>query len=50
MPAALIEVAYLSNPAQEKLAGSDSFKDNVAQAIFDTIVRFRGARGEPRTQ
>ena len=50
MPAALIEVAYLTNPTQEKLAGSDSFKDTVAQAVFDSIMMFRATHGEPRTQ
>jgi N-acetylmuramoyl-L-alanine amidase len=46
MPAALVEMAYLTNPDQEKLAGSDDFKNTVAQAIFDAIVRFRTERGE----
>lgn len=50
MPAALIEMAYLTNPDQEKLAASDGFKDAVAQAIFDSIVAFRGDSGAPRTQ
>ena len=42
MPAALVEMAYLTNPDQEKLTGSDDFKNSVAQAIYDAIVRFRG--------
>jgi N-acetylmuramoyl-L-alanine amidase len=50
MPAVLVEVAYLTNPAQEKLAGSDAFKESVAQALFDSIVKFRAAHAEPRTQ
>ena len=49
MPAVLVEVAYLTNADQEKLAGSDGFKDGVAQAIFDTVAAFRGEQGESRT-
>jgi N-acetylmuramoyl-L-alanine amidase len=45
MPAALVEMAYLTNPDQEKLAGSDDFKNSIAQAIYDAIVRFRGGGG-----
>jgi N-acetylmuramoyl-L-alanine amidase len=45
MPAALVEVAYLTNAEQEKLAGSDTFKDTVAQAIFDAIAAFRAGEG-----
>jgi N-acetylmuramoyl-L-alanine amidase len=41
MPAALIEIAYLTNPGQEALAGSDTFKNNVVQSLLDSIVRFR---------
>jgi N-acetylmuramoyl-L-alanine amidase len=42
MPAALIELAYLTNPAQEKVAATEAYQSLVAQAIFDAIVRFRG--------
>ena len=42
MPAALVEMAYLTNPDQEKLAGSEDFKNSIAQALYDAIVRFRG--------
>lgn len=41
MPAVLVEVAYLTNPAQEALARSDEYVNDVAQAIFDGVVRFR---------
>ena len=50
MPAVLVEVAYLTNADQEKLAGSDAFKDGVAQAIFDTVAAFRAEQGDARTQ
>jgi N-acetylmuramoyl-L-alanine amidase len=50
MPAVLVEVAYLTNPGQEKLAGSDAFKDGIAQAIFDTVAAFRSDQGDARTQ
>jgi N-acetylmuramoyl-L-alanine amidase len=42
MPAVLVEMAYLTNGAQEKAAGGDQFKNAVAQALYSAIVRFRG--------
>jgi N-acetylmuramoyl-L-alanine amidase len=41
MPAALIEIAYLTNPSQDALAASDAFKNSVVQSLYDSIVRFR---------
>jgi N-acetylmuramoyl-L-alanine amidase len=42
MPAVLVEMAYLTNNAQEKAAAGDEFKNAVAQALYNAIVRFRG--------
>jgi N-acetylmuramoyl-L-alanine amidase len=41
MPAALIEIAYLTNTSQEALASSDTFRNTVVQSLYDSIVRFR---------
>jgi N-acetylmuramoyl-L-alanine amidase len=41
MPAALVEVAYLTNPGQEARLNTDDFKTTLAQAVFSAIVRFR---------
>jgi N-acetylmuramoyl-L-alanine amidase len=41
MPAALVEVAYLTNPEQEARLKTDDFKTTLAQAVFSAIVRFR---------
>lgn len=41
MPAALVEIAYLSNPAQAQAAASESFQATSAQAIYDALVRMR---------
>ena len=41
MPAVLVEMAYLTNSGQEKQAGTDPFKNGVAQAIVNAIARFR---------
>ena len=41
MPAALVEMAYLTNPDDASRAGGDEFRNAVAQALFDAIVRFR---------
>lgn len=40
MPAVLIEVAFLSNPAEEKKLKDDSFLDKVASAIYTGINKF----------
>jgi N-acetylmuramoyl-L-alanine amidase len=41
MPAALVEVAYLTNPEQEQRVQSADFEGGVVQGIYDAIVRFR---------
>jgi N-acetylmuramoyl-L-alanine amidase len=41
MPAALVEIAYLTNAAQEQAVQSAEFQGGLTQAIFDAIVRFR---------
>jgi N-acetylmuramoyl-L-alanine amidase len=48
MPAAMIEIGYLTNPEQEQLLLSRAYQATVAEALYDAIVRFRGyldARG-----
>ena len=41
MPAALIELAYLTNPDQAKQAVSGDFQASVTQAIYDGVLKFR---------
>jgi N-acetylmuramoyl-L-alanine amidase len=41
MPAALVEMAYLSNSEQEQRVKSDEFQGGVVQAMYDAIVRFK---------
>ncbi|HZE89531.1 MAG TPA: N-acetylmuramoyl-L-alanine amidase [Verrucomicrobiae bacterium] len=41
MPAVLVEVAFLSNEAEEKLLITGEFKDKVADALQSAIVRFK---------
>lgn len=41
MPAVLVEIGYLSNPEQEKALSSGAYQDQVAQSLFDALVRFR---------
>jgi N-acetylmuramoyl-L-alanine amidase len=41
MPAVLLEMAYLSNPDQEKQVQTEGYQATVAEAIYDTVVRFR---------
>jgi N-acetylmuramoyl-L-alanine amidase len=41
MPAALVEIAYLTNPGQEQQAQSPDYQATIAQAVYDAILRFR---------
>ncbi len=49
MPAALVEMAYLTNPGQEAQLESTDFKDTMALALFDAVVRFRAWAEQPPT-
>ena len=46
MPALLVEMGFISNPAQEKQLLSDTFQGSIVQALVDGVVRYRDARGE----
>ena len=41
MPAALIEMAYLSNAEQERAAQSEAYQNSLAQAIYNAVLAFR---------
>ena len=41
MPAALVEMAYLTNPEQAGKARTDEFRNSVADALYEAIARFR---------
>jgi N-acetylmuramoyl-L-alanine amidase len=41
MPAVLVETAFISNPEDESLLRKDSFRQQVAQAIFESIKEFK---------
>lgn len=49
MPAALIEMAYLTNAAQERLAQSDAYQGSLVQALYNAVVGFRAYLEERRT-
>ncbi len=42
MPAALVEGGFLSNPVEEALLGTPSFRQKIAQGVFDGIKRYSG--------
>ena len=48
MPAALVEIAYLTNTEQERLAQSEAYQNTVAQAIYDAVLQFRAYLEEQR--
>jgi len=43
MPAVMVEMGYLSNDDQERLLADAGFQNTLVQAIYDAILRFRGA-------
>ena len=49
MPAVLVELGFLSNPAQAEQLASASFQETLGQALFQSVVRYRaGLRdGQP---
>jgi N-acetylmuramoyl-L-alanine amidase len=44
MPAALVEIAFISNPEEEKLLGSDAYQAKIAAALARGIERYRRER------
>ena len=49
MPAALVEMAYLTNTEQERLAQSDAYQSSLAQAMYNAVVGFRAYLDSQRT-
>lgn len=47
MPAALVEIGYLSNPAEEKALLSAAHQDKIALAVFEAINAFRARLEKP---
>ncbi len=41
MPAVLVEMAFLSNPEEERLLATDEFKNRIVQALYDAILHYR---------
>jgi N-acetylmuramoyl-L-alanine amidase len=49
MPAALIEMAYLSNGEQERLVQQEAYQSSLAQGLFNAVVGFRSHLESQRT-
>ncbi|GEM_PF-473292 len=41
MPAVLLEIGFLSNPEEEELLGSDSFRGKAAESIAEGVMRYK---------
>ena len=41
MPAVLVEVAFITNPEEERLLKTDEFQEQLAEAIYRGIVRYK---------
>lgn len=53
MPAVLVEMGFLTNPAEEAMLVAPGHQGNIAQALYDAIARFRdrleaGTAGRPQ--
>ena len=46
MPGVLIEIAYLSNPENEKYINSALGKEEIAEALWQTIVQYLSTNQE----
>ena len=46
MPSVLVELAFISNPQEERLLGSGSFQVELAEGIADAVDRFFAEQGE----
>ncbi|NOZ03199.1 MAG: hypothetical protein GXO92_01130 [FCB group bacterium] len=44
MPNVLVEVGFLSNPTEEKNLKKAAYRQNIAQAIFNAILKFKESR------
>jgi N-acetylmuramoyl-L-alanine amidase len=44
VPAVLVEVAYLSNPAEEKLLADPAFRQRAAQGMYSGITQYLTAK------
>ncbi len=49
MPAVLVEVAFISNPEEEKLLGSESYQSKVAGALMRGVARYEQERSARTT-
>jgi N-acetylmuramoyl-L-alanine amidase len=49
MPAILVETSFLSHPEEEKRLGSDTYQEDVAQAIVHGVEAFLGSRSKLAT-
>jgi len=48
MPAVLVEMGFITNPAQEKQLQADEFQNQIVQALVESIIRFRDTHGGSR--
>ena len=47
MPAVLIEMGFLTNPAQATQLTSEAYQNAIVQALVDAVIQFRDGRGVP---
>jgi len=45
MPAVLIEVGFINNPAEEKLMEDADYQMKIARAILRSVEKFQGEQG-----
>jgi N-acetylmuramoyl-L-alanine amidase len=45
MPAVLVEMGFLTNPAQETQLASETYQNEIVQGLVDAVIQFRDGRG-----
>ena len=46
MPSILAEVGFISNPDEEALLKKDSYRQNLAEALFEGVKKYVESRGQ----
>ncbi|MBA2304973.1 MAG: N-acetylmuramoyl-L-alanine amidase [Acidobacteria bacterium] len=47
MPAVLVEMGFMTNPAQETQLASEAYQTDVVEGLVEAVIQFRDGRGVP---
>ncbi len=46
-PGALVEIGFLSNPAEAKRLGQPKYQDKIASSVYKGVLRYFTEKGDP---